>query len=74
LRAPAIKQLLNSGALQLTLFDQRDMASIAKEPFSCPGLTFPRQPRGAAVKAAAGGTGATRSRPQGGKNGEGPAP
>jgi hypothetical protein len=49
LRAPAIKQLLNSGALQLTLFDQRDMASIAKEPFSCPGLTFPRQPRGAAV-------------------------
>ncbi len=28
LRAPAIKALLNSGALQLTLFDQRDMASI----------------------------------------------
>jgi Transposase DDE domain len=28
LRAPAIKHLLNSGVLQLTLFDQRDMASI----------------------------------------------
>jgi transposase len=28
LRGPAIKDLLNSGALQLTLFDQRDMASI----------------------------------------------
>src|SRR5208282_5597920 len=28
LRAPAIKELLNSGALQLSLFDQRDMASI----------------------------------------------
>jgi hypothetical protein len=28
LRGPAIKDMLNSGALQLTLFDQRDMASI----------------------------------------------
>jgi transposase len=28
LRGPAIKDLLNSGGLQLTLFDQRDMASI----------------------------------------------
>jgi hypothetical protein len=28
LRAPAIKELLNSGALQLTPFDTRDMASI----------------------------------------------
>jgi transposase len=28
LRGPAIKDLLNSGTLQLTLFDQRDMASI----------------------------------------------
>jgi hypothetical protein len=27
-RTPAIKELLNSGVLQLTLFDQRDMASI----------------------------------------------
>jgi transposase len=28
LRAPAIKELLNSGALQLTLFDQRDMLAF----------------------------------------------
>jgi hypothetical protein len=28
LRAPAIKVLLETGALQLSLFDQRDMASI----------------------------------------------
>ncbi|MGD0106027.1 MAG: hypothetical protein ABSC06_18595 [Rhodopila sp.] len=28
LRAPAVKGLLNSGSLQLTLFDQRDMASL----------------------------------------------
>src|SRR6201991_5025354 len=28
LRGPAIKELLNSGVIQLTLFDQRDMASI----------------------------------------------
>src|ERR1700693_746600 len=33
LRAPAIKELLNSGALQLTLFDQRDMASITSPDF-----------------------------------------
>jgi transposase len=33
LRAPAIKDLLNSGALQLTLFDQRDMASITSPDF-----------------------------------------
>jgi transposase len=30
LRAPAIKELLNSGALQLTLFDQRDMGRKAR--------------------------------------------
>jgi hypothetical protein len=35
LRGPAIKGLLNSGALQLTLFDQRDMASITSP--DCPG-------------------------------------
>jgi Transposase DDE domain len=29
LRAPAIQDLLNSGALQLSLFDERDMASIS---------------------------------------------
>jgi hypothetical protein len=28
LRVPAIKELLNSGALQLRLFDQRDLASL----------------------------------------------
>jgi Transposase DDE domain len=33
LRAPAIKDLLNSGALQLTLFDTRDMASITAPDF-----------------------------------------
>ena len=33
LRAPAIKELLNSGTLQLTLFDQRDMASITSPDF-----------------------------------------
>jgi transposase len=33
LRAPAIKDLLNSGALQLTLFDQRDMASITSPDY-----------------------------------------
>jgi transposase len=33
LRAPAIKELLNNGALQLSLFDQRDMASITSPDF-----------------------------------------
>jgi transposase len=33
LRGPAIKDLLNSGALQLTLFDQRDMASITSPDY-----------------------------------------
>jgi transposase len=33
LRGPAIKDLLNSGALQLTLFDTRDMASITSPDF-----------------------------------------
>jgi transposase len=33
LRGPAVKDLLNSGALQLTLFDQRDMASITSPDF-----------------------------------------
>jgi transposase len=33
LRGPAIKDLLNSGTLQLTLFDQRDMASITAPDF-----------------------------------------
>ena len=33
LRGPAIKDLPNSGVLQLTLFDQRDMASITSPDF-----------------------------------------
>jgi transposase len=33
LRGSAIKDLLNSGALQLTLFDQRDMASITSPDY-----------------------------------------
>jgi hypothetical protein len=33
LRGPAIQELLQSGALQLTLFDQRDMASITAPEF-----------------------------------------
>src|SRR5208283_3126401 len=33
LRAPAIKGLLQGGALQLSLFDQRDMASITAPDF-----------------------------------------
>ncbi len=33
LRAPAIKALLESGTLQLSLFDQRDMASITAPDF-----------------------------------------
>ena len=37
LRAPAIKELLNSGALQLTLFDRRDIASITSPDFPANG-------------------------------------
>jgi transposase len=33
LRGPAIKDLMNGGALQLSLFDQRDMASITSPDF-----------------------------------------
>jgi hypothetical protein len=33
LRAPAIKELVKGGALQLSLFDQRDMASITSPDF-----------------------------------------
>src|SRR5689334_19053595 len=33
LRGPAIKELLNSGAIQLTLFDTRDMASITSPEY-----------------------------------------
>ena len=44
LRAPAIKELLNSGALQLTLFDQRDMASITSSDFPGERLIVCRNP------------------------------
>src|SRR5271157_2163896 len=44
LRAPAIKELLNSGVLQLTLFDQRDMASITSPDFPGERLVVCRNP------------------------------
>ena len=44
LRAPAIKELLASGALQLTLFDQRDMASITSPDFPGERLIVCRNP------------------------------
>ena len=50
LRAPAIKELLNSGALQLTLFDQRDMASITSPDFPGERLVVCRNPELAAER------------------------
>jgi hypothetical protein len=44
LRGPAIKDLLNSGALQLTLFDTRDMASITSPDFPDERLVVCRNP------------------------------
>jgi transposase len=44
LRGPAIKDLLNSGALQLTLFDQRNMASITSPDFPGERLVVCRNP------------------------------
>jgi transposase len=44
LRGPAIKDLLNSGTLQLTLFDQRDMASITAPDFPGERLVVCRNP------------------------------
>ena len=44
LRGPAIKDLLNSGALQLTLFDTRDMASITSPAFPDERLVVCRNP------------------------------
>jgi transposase len=44
LRGPAIKDLLNSGALQLTLFDQRDIASITSPDFPGERLVVCRNP------------------------------
>jgi transposase len=51
LRGPAIKDLLNSGALQLTLFDQRDMASITSPDFPDERLVVCRNPDLAAERA-----------------------
>jgi len=50
LRVPAIKELLNSGALQLTLFDQRDMASITSPDFPGERLVVCRNPELAAER------------------------
>jgi transposase len=50
LRAPAIKDLVNSGALQLTLFDQRDMASIPSPDFPGERLIVCRNPELAAER------------------------
>jgi hypothetical protein len=44
LRGPAIKDLLNSGALQLTLFDTRDMAAITSPDFPGERLVVCRNP------------------------------
>ena len=44
LRAPAIKALLANGALQLSLFDQRDMASITAPEFLGERLVVCRNP------------------------------
>jgi len=44
LRGPAIKDLLNSGGLQLTLFDTRDMASITSPDFPGERLVVCRNP------------------------------
>jgi hypothetical protein len=44
LRAPAIKALLESGSLQLSLFDQRDMASITAPDFPGERLVVCRNP------------------------------
>jgi transposase len=51
LRAPAIKELLTSGILQLTLFDQRDMASITSPDFPGERLVVCRNPDLAAERA-----------------------
>jgi len=44
LRAPAIKDLVKSGALQLSLFDERDMASITSPDFPEERLIVCRDP------------------------------
>ena len=44
LRAPAIKELVKGGALQLSLFDQRDMASITSPDYPGERLIVCRNP------------------------------
>ena len=51
LRAPAIQALMQSGALQLSLFDQRDMASITAPDFPGERLVVCRNPDLAAERA-----------------------
>jgi hypothetical protein len=51
LRAPAIQALLQSGTLQLSLFDQRDMASITAPDFPGERLVVCRNPDLAAERA-----------------------
>src|SRR3954466_7206397 len=51
LRGPAIKDLLNSGIIQLTLFDTRDMASITAPDFPGERLVVCRNPDLAAERA-----------------------
>lgn len=51
LRAPAIKALLQNGALQLSLFDQRDMASITAPDYPRERLVVCRNPDLAAERA-----------------------
>ena len=51
LRGPAIKDLVNSGALQFSLFDQRDMASITSPDFPGERLVVCRNPDLAAERA-----------------------
>jgi transposase len=51
LRGPAIKELLNSGAIQLTLFDTRDMASMTSPDYPGERLVVCRNPDLAAERA-----------------------
>jgi transposase len=51
LRGPAIKELVKGGALQLSLFDQRDMASITSPDFPDERLIVCRNPDLAAKRA-----------------------
>jgi hypothetical protein len=51
LRGPAIKELVKGGALQLSLFDQRDMASLTSPDFPGERLIVCRNPDLAAKRA-----------------------